>query len=281
MKGPLPPPDWPNADISRIVPCAPHRWHVQIKGSGPDMLLLHGAGASTHSWQHLIALLADRYRLIAVDLPGHGFTRMGARGRSRLPDVAADLSKLITQEGWHPRIIVGHSAGAAVALQLAQSLPDGVDRVIAVNGALESFKGPAGWLFPLMAKMLALNPLTGLLIAQGNANVRRIIEQTGARLSDADLALYTRLMGTRAHVDGTLAMMAQWSLDDLNRALPSITVPTLFIHGENDSAVPIRVAEKAADAMPDARLLRLAGVGHLAQEEAPEAVARAIAEFCA
>jgi len=281
MRGPLPPSDWPNADNSQIVASVPHRWHVQITGRGPDILLLHGAGASTHSWRHLMPLLADHHRLIAVDLPGHGFTRMGARGRSRLPDVAADLGRLIAQEGWAPRVIIGHSAGAAVALQLARTLPDGVDRIVAINGALENFKGPAGWLFPLMAKMLALNPLTGLLISQRGTNVQSLISATGTKLDEDGLALYGRLMGTRAHVDGTLAMMAQWSLDDLNRALPQIAVPTLFIHGENDSAVPIRVAETAAGVMPDARLLRLPDVGHLAQEEAPDAVAQAITQFLA
>jgi hypothetical protein len=87
---PLPPSDWPNADISQIVPCAPHRWHPQIKGNGLEMLLRHGAGVSTHLWQYLVALLADRYRLIAVDVPEHGFPRRGVHGRSRLPDGVTD-----------------------------------------------------------------------------------------------------------------------------------------------------------------------------------------------
>jgi pimeloyl-ACP methyl ester carboxylesterase len=109
-------PLWPFAAAQEITEVL--EWRTDV--------LQARAGVSAHLWQYLIALLADPYRLIAVDVPGHGFARKGARGRSRLADVAADLSKLIAQEGWRHCIIVGHSAAAAVALQLAQSLPDGV-----------------------------------------------------------------------------------------------------------------------------------------------------------
>jgi magnesium chelatase accessory protein len=76
-------------------------------------------------------------------------------------------------------------------------------------------------------------------------------------------------------------MMAQWSLDGLNKALPRITVPTLFLHGENDGAVAVTVAQRAASVMPAAELVTLPGIGHLAQEEAPQRVAEEIGRFTA
>lgn len=270
----LPPPDWPNRSVSRIVPCAPHRWHVQVLGHGPDILLLHGAGASTHSWAALIPYLSADHRTIAIDLPGHGWTR-SPRGRARLSDVASDIARLCEQEGWTPRTIVGHSAGGAVALEIARQGRLSPDQLVVVNGALENFRGAAGWLFPIMAKVLALNPLTGLLISQGSrsvAQVRSILASAGTELNEESLARYAALIARRAHVDGTLAMMAQWKLDDLNRALPRIPTPALFIHGANDGAVPPRVAEHASQAMPHAQLVMLPGVGHLAHEEAPQVV---------
>jgi len=282
MSGDLPPQDWPGRAYSRIIPCKPHRWHVQAVGDGPDVRLIHGAGGSTHSWARLAPLLADRHRVVMLDLPGHGFTR-SPRGRSRLPVVAADIAALAAQEGWQPKIIIGHSAGAAIALELVHAQLMAPERVIVVNGALEEFEGPAGWLFPMMAKMLALNPLTGFLVSQrtgGAAQVRRIIAATGSNLDEQALALYGRLMQRKSHIEGTLAMMAQWSLQDLRRALPGIAVPVLFLHGEQDSAVPIRVAERAATVIPNARLVRMPGIGHLAQEEAADAVAQEIATFC-
>jgi magnesium chelatase accessory protein len=283
MSADLPPPDWPLREASRIVAAKPHRWHVQVTGAGPDVLLLHGAGASSHSWARLVPDLALRHRVIALDLPGHGWTR-SPRGRARLSDVAADIATLCAQEGWAPGVVIGHSAGGAVSLELARQGRLQPTRVVVINGALENFRGAAGWLFPAMAKVLALNPLTGLLISQGGrsvAQVRSILSSAGTELDEAGLAHYARLIQRRAHVDGTLAMMAQWSLDDLNRALPRIAVPTLFLHGDRDGAVAPSVAERAAAAMPDARLVLLPGVGHLAHEEAPARVAEEIARFTA
>ncbi|MCU4652338.1 alpha/beta fold hydrolase [Roseibacterium sp. SDUM158016] len=278
----LPPEDWPLRAASRIVASAPHRWHVQIEGTGPDMLLLHGAGASAHSWHRLMPRLDERFRLIAPDLPGHGWTR-SPRGRSGLPQVARDIAALMTEIGASPRVIVGHSAGGAIALEIARQGLMELDRIVVINGALEDFKGPAGVLFPIMARVLAVNPFTGLFLSRGGstAQVRSLIGATGTDLDEAALSHYARLIARREHVDGTLAMMAQWSLRELNASLPGISVPTLFLHGDRDQAVRIDVAERAAAAMPDARLVTLKGIGHLAQEEAPDLVADEILRFTA
>ena len=279
----LPPADWPNRAASRIVAAKPHRWHVQVMGTGPDVLLLHGAGASSHSWARLFPHLTDRHRVIALDLPGHGWTR-SPRGRARLGDVAHDIATLCAHEGWAPEMVIGHSAGGAISLELARQALIKPRSLVIVNGALENFRGTAGWLFPVMAKMLALNPLTGLLISQGGRSlgqVRSILASAGTELDEAGLARYAHLIQRRAHVDGTLAMMAQWSLDDLNRALPGIDTPTLFLHGADDGAVELSVAERAARAMPRAELIALPGIGHLAHEEAPARVADAIGIFAA
>lgn len=277
----LPPEGWPNRAASRIVACPPHRWHLQETGTGPDALLLHGAGASGHSWAKLVERFQSRYRMFVPDLPGHGYTR-SPRGRARLPDVARDLAALSESVGAKPSLLIGHSAGGAIALEMVRQGLVKPDGVVIVNGALEDFKGAAGWLFPIMARVLSVSPFTGLLLTSGrnvDGQVRNMIRATGADLDDAALARYATLMRRRSHIEGTLAMMAQWSLAELNRALPVIAVPVLFLHGENDSAVPIRVAERAAGLMPNARLVRLPDVGHLAHEEAPDRVAEEIAEF--
>ncbi|MCR9068076.1 MAG: alpha/beta fold hydrolase [Rhodobacteraceae bacterium] len=283
MTAGLPPEDWPGRAFSRIVPCAPHRWHVQIRGEGPDLLLLHGAGASLHSFYKIVPGLARDFRVIAVDLPGHAYTK-SPRGRTRLPQVAADIAVLVTQEGWQPKAIIGHSAGAAIALQLQLDGSLSADRLVVINGALENFEGTAGWLFPILARAMALNPLTAFMIAHAAVpitQVRGIIKSAGSVLPEEDLQLYARLIGNRRHVDGALSMMAQWSLDALGAALPRVDVPVLMLHGEKDGAVPIKVAERVAEALPRARLEILPGVGHIAQEEAPERVAEALDQFLA
>lgn len=275
-------PSWPNAQSSRRIRHRPHDWHVQDTGDGPDMLLLHGAGASTHSWRALLPVLAQTHRVIALDLPGHGFTRVGTKSRLGLETVADDIAALCRAQGWRPGVVVGHSAGAAVALALSQKL-DPRPRVVTLNAALDRFDGVAGWLFPAFAKMLALNPFTSVAFTLGGGSAvraRAIISSTGSRLSEEGYGYYARLLSDRAHVDGTLQMMARWNTDALYDRLHEIETPCLMITGARDAAVPPRVSATAATRLPKAMLEELEGLGHLAHEEAPELVSQLIDDWC-
>ena len=273
---------WPLTRFSRLILHRPHRWHVQEAGQGPTLLLLHGAGGATHSWRGLFPLLAAHFHVIAVDLPGHGFTQTGARQRSGLEHISADLASLIATEGWQPAGLVGHSAGGAIALDLASRLDAPGLRIVTLNAALSNFEGVSGWLFPKLAKLLAMTPFTADLFAataSSTANVTRLIEGTGSTLAAEDIALYRRLVSDRAHVDGTLAMMSQWSLDGLMARLDQITQPVLLITANGDRAVPPDVSARAAAHMPDARLHALPHLGHLMHEEDPQAIADLITAF--
>jgi magnesium chelatase accessory protein len=272
---------WPHAQASRRIDHPPHRWHVQEMGQGETLLLIHGAGASTHSWRGLMPLLAERWHVVALDLPGQGFTQAGTRSRSSLPLMSDDIAALTEAQGWHPEAVIGHSAGGAVALELARRL-DPQPKVVGINAALGNFEGVAGWLFPMLAKFLALNPFTAGLFTLGGASparTRRLIESTGTTLDDEGLHLYARLIGDRGHVDATLQMMSQWRIDPLLDMLPGIDAPTLFITGDRDQAVPPNTSDRAAARMPDARVVHLPELGHLAHEEDPQAVAAEIARF--
>ncbi|MFD0858493.1 alpha/beta fold hydrolase BchO [Roseovarius aquimarinus] len=274
--------DWPLTEHSRRVLHRPHRWHVQEAGRGPTLLLIHGAGGATHSWRGLFPLLSERFHVVAVDLPGHGFTQPGARGRSGLESMTADLAALAAAEGWHPAAVIGHSAGAAIALNLGLRLGDPAPRIVTLNAALSNFEGVAGWLFPKLAKLLAATPFTADLFsaaASSQSNVARLIAGTGSQLDPEGLALYRRLVADRAHVDGTLAMMSQWSLDGLLPRLGEMSAPVFLMTGDADSAVPPAVSRRAAEKLPNARLESLPSLGHLMHEEDPEAVARLIFGF--
>lgn len=266
------------ADLSRIVLHRPHRWHVQSGGAGETLLLIHGAGGSSMSWRGLMPILMQTHHVVAVDLPGMGFTQSGARQRSGLDPMAEDLLALMRHQVWQPRAIIGHSAGAAIALRMAESgaVPQG--RVIGINAALSNFKGMAGWLFPAMAKALALAPFTASLFAatMTEAKVRSLIRGTGSVLDDAGIALYLRLASDRGHVDATLSMMAQWTLDGLLARLPAFPRPVTLLVADKDTAVPPQSSRDAARVLPMAQVLELPGLGHLAHEEDAARVAQII-----
>lgn len=283
MTAALPPPGWPLADWSEIVTCRPHRWHVQQAGDGPGLLFIHGAAGATHSWRDILPDLARDHRVIALDLPGHGFTRMGTRARCGLAPMAGDIAALARAEGWKIDTVIGHSAGAAIALHLAGDLDPAPRRVIGINAALEHFTGAAGWLFPVMAKTMAANPLTATVLSASATRrmVERLLGVTGGEIDRHGIDCYLQLFRMRGHVDATLAMMAQWSLASLDARLPGIDQPVLFIAGELDSAVRPRVSVDAAARMQRAEAVVLDGLGHLAHEEAPDRVLPLIRDWLA
>jgi magnesium chelatase accessory protein len=271
--------DWPNREASQFVSAARLKWHVQITGHGPVALLLHGTGASNHSWRRLTPFLTRSFTVVAPDLPGHGFTSMpDAKGLS-LSGIAQEVSELMRALGLEPDIIVGHSAGAAIAIRAT------IDRllhprtIISINGALLPFGTPIGQLFSPLAKLLVSAPMVPRIMAwrgQDRATVERVISGTGSRIEPRDLDYYSRLFKNPGHVAGALGMMANWDLAKFSADLPKLTTDTILIAAANDRAISPTDAEKVARLVRNARLIRINGAGHLAHEERPQEVAEII-----
>lgn len=274
-------PDWPNSLYSRHIRVRPHEWHVQEHGQGPTLLLIHGAGGATHSWRDIFPLLSQGHHVVALDLPGHGSTRLGSRHRSGLDNMTEDIAAICADQGWQPQCIIGHSAGAALALRLAHRF-NGTTSVVGLNPALAPFRGLAGVLFPVAARMLAMTPFmidVVLKSTRAPGRVASLINGTGSTLSDDALAQYTHLFRTREHVDGTLLMMAQWKLDGLLADLPKLTPRCLFLTGSQDKTVPPDTAVTAAARLPNAQVETFDGFGHLLHEENPQAIAKRIVRW--
>ncbi len=268
---------WPMAEHSEIIACAPHQWHVQSLGNGPTLLLLHGAGGATQSWRNLAPTLGENFNVVCVDLPGQGFTRSGAQNRFGLDAMAQDVSKFCAQEQLRPTAIIGHSAGAAVALRMVQ-LGFETDIVIGVNAALKEFGGMAGWLFPVTAKILAALPFAATAFSANatRASVAKLLAGTGSKIDSEGQRNYLTLIKDTGHVGATLSMMAQWDLKPLLRELAKIECEVLLLAGENDKTVLPSTSIEAAKRMKHARAEILPGLGHLAHEEAPLSVAEQI-----
>ena len=274
---------WPHAAHSRFVMCKPHHWHVQEMGDGPLALLIHGAGGATQSWRHLMPLLAKTHRVVAVDLPGQGFTRNGAVQRLGLPAMAQDLLGLIVDQGWRPALLIGHSAGVAIALEIARHLMP-TPRVIGINAALKNFSGPAGVLFPIIAKMLYATPFVARFFTASAArpgSITRLLEGTGSKLAPEDTRWYQALISDPGHVDGTLGMMAQWSLERLVQSFPTHPAPSLLIASAGDKTVPARVSEQAAQRLQHGQFRLMPDLGHLAHEEDAQGVLDLMQPFLA
>jgi magnesium chelatase accessory protein len=267
--------------VSRFVSAAGVRWHVQQMGSGPAVLLLHGTGAANHSWRGLAPLLAKHFTVIAPDLPGHGFTAALPPGEASLPGVASALSSLLRSLGASPALVIGHSAGAAIAAWMV--LEGGIQPrgLISLNGALLPLRGLPGYVFSPLAKLAANGPVTRLIArrARGRSAVERLIRSTGSTLDATGVELYRSLISDPAHVAGAMSMMARWDLRMLERELSQLHVPVLLVIGENDRTVPPDEAQRVQARLPAATLRSLPGLGHLAHEEAPRCVAAVVLRF--
>jgi magnesium chelatase accessory protein len=272
--------DWPLRAHSRFVEAGGLRWHVQCLGEGPAILLLHGTGASTHSWRDVAPLLSDRFRLIIPDLPGHAFTQGRPPAGLSLPAIAHALAILLDKLEVTPAATAAHSAGAAIACRMALDRDLGAP-IVAFAPALLPMGGSAAPLFSGLARLLFLNPLAPRLFAglarQRGRTDRFLLRATGSQVDSVGSDLYERLFTAPGHVAGVIEMMARWDLADLVRDLPKLPAPLLVVAGENDKAVPAREAERAAR-LARAHFELLPRLGHLLHEEEPAVAAGLIRE---
>lgn len=271
--------DWPHREASRFVECAGQRWHLQEWGSGPWALLIHGTGATIHSWRSFAPLLATRYRVLMPDLPGHGFSGPARSGRATLPGMSSAMADLLRELGVAPDLVIGHSAGAAIMVQMALDGLIKTRQLVGINGALMPFEGMARILFSPAAKVLAATPLAARAFAwaaRDPAAVRRLLASTGSSLDERGVELYARLVRNARHVEGALQMMAGWDLRPLTVDLPRLRTPLRLLAAEQDLMVPPAEAARVQMLVKHAEVRVLQGVGHLAHEENPAQVAALI-----
>lgn len=252
---------------------------AESEGAGWDIVLLHGTGASAHSWRDIAPALARRLppgaRVIVPDLPGHAFTGRPHDEGLSLPGMARLLCALLQVLQARPRVLIGHSAGAAVAARMALDDPADVKTLVSLNGAWLPPAGQGRWFYAPLARLFALNPWVPRVFAfhaSHRGPLERLLASTGSRLDRPGIDLYARLVSDRRHVAAVLAMMTAWDLRPLLQDLHLLAPALHLVVSESDLTVPPRTSEEAARRLPHAVLHRLPGLGHLAHEEAPAVV---------
>ncbi len=262
--------DWPNHAASRFVDAGGFRWHVQVMGRGPALLLLHGTGASTHSWAKVAPLLAEHFTVVAPDLPGHAFTDTPGADGLTLPGMAKSLAALTETLALKPELAVGHSAGAAILIRMTLNRLIAPKGIVSINGALLPFGGAVSQFFSPLAKLLVLNRFVPRLFswrAGDRKAVENVLRGTGSEIDPLSLNIYARLFQNNVHVTGTLGMMAGWDLVSFERELPKLATPLLLLAGGSDLAVKAEDAFTVRDKIPGATAELITGAGHLAHEE--------------
>ncbi len=281
--GVLPP--WPGSVVDgTFVRTAPGR------GTEPA-LFVHGLGGAATNWTDLMGLLADEVAGEAIDLPGFGFSDPPRSGSYRLNTHVKAVVRRLEVRG-EPVHLFGNSLGGAVATRVAAYRPELVRTLTLVSPALPDLRPRRG-----TDPRLALLLLPGLAEVAGRqlrkqspeARAKAVLELcfgdpaavAPQRLAEA--AAEARRRAGLAHAEvaflrslrGLVAAQVKTGPQGLWRQAASVSAPTLLVWGDRDRLVDVSVAPRAARAFPDSRLLVMAGVGHVAQMERPETVARA------
>lgn len=269
---------------SREITVGTHQWNVCIQGTGPVCLLIHGTGASVHSWYNLAERLTSRYTVVMMDLPGHADTVSPREADLSLTGMASALYDLIEQEGLYAELIIGHSAGAAIMLELCLQHPDCAKQLIALNAAVVPLGGLAGYLFSPLARIGAGNQWMSQFFsyrARNDRNVRKLLDSTGSKVDDASFRRYAELFRDPYHVSGVLRMMANWHLEQLAPRLKQLQLPIHLIAASDDKTIPLRDTYKLQRLLPSDKVsvAVVHGLGHLMHEEDAPAVATQIMQY--
>ncbi len=284
----LVPAQWPYRAASSLVAAGRLTWHVQFhnakRPSRTTLILIHGTGASTHTWTDLIEPLRESACVLAIDLPGHGFTRGAEPAMLTLPLMAAALQELLLKlKPENDVVFIGHSAGAPLAIEWALRYATTAQQIFTTThiiGLNPSLVPPPSLyttlLGPVVAPIATSGPMTGMLafIAANTKMVDQLLDSTESTIPEANRKHYRYLFSQPQHVQGAMGFMAGADLPSILARGKTLSIPTSFLLGAQDSWVkeaPLK--EVLRDGFPKSRVETWPG-GHLLHEERPQAVAK-------
>jgi pimeloyl-ACP methyl ester carboxylesterase len=257
------------------------RVHIVERGSGPVIVLLHGAGLAVTVWAYQFRDLADRYRLVAVDLRGHGESRSGSEGAT-IAAMADDVAEVLRSLDLRPALVVGHSMGGMTVLRLARRHPDLISERVSAVLLLSTASG----VLPTIGPWNRLGPLAGkAAVAAGS-----LADRSGLRwLPEGDVGRRLARLGfgvapSTAQVDAALKMMRSAQPSRLAGLVPELVafderailedlqIPVTVVVGDRDHLTPPALARELAENLGGARLVVWAGGGHMLMYERREAL---------
>ncbi|HUQ39650.1 MAG TPA: alpha/beta fold hydrolase [Acidimicrobiales bacterium] len=262
--------------------------HVVERGpvDAPPIVLLHGVTLSTLTWRYQLDDLADRFRVIAVDHRGHGRSRAGSGGHT-LPGMAADIAHLLERDDLRGALVVGHSMGGIVAMQLAAGHPDllgtrvGGLALVATTAApgarVPGWSRVVEWAAPGTERALRMADRRRFVSLPPN-DLSYLIARLGlgARPSPTHVEL-TRLMHAALPPAVIADLWRELADVDLRSTLPRISVPTTVMVGSRDLVTPPHHSREIHRLVPGAELVSWPGAGHMLMLERRAAFAEAVA----
>ncbi|MBX2847202.1 MAG: alpha/beta hydrolase [Acidiferrobacterales bacterium] len=249
----------------------------------PALVMIHGTAASLHTWEPLIAALASDFRLVSLDLPGHGLTgAFKARDYSNAI-MTETVLELIDHLGLEKVVLMGNSLGGKVAWTTAVEQPSRVQALIllAPSGAQRVSEGKSNIGFKILRSWIGQQLMQKI---SPRFLIEKSLKQT---VTDSDLVTqemvdrYWQLLLMEGNRQAIVDLRNSDQGADKFRLLSEVAAPSLIVWGENDGILPIDMIRQFESRMSESQSLRLTNIGHLPQEESVDTLSERVKAFCA
>jgi pimeloyl-ACP methyl ester carboxylesterase len=261
----------------------------QGNAAGPALVLLHGSNASLHTWEPWVKNLGDAFRVVTVDLPGHGLTIAKADETYTAESMAAFVGEFTATIGVERFAVAGNSMGGGVASRVAIAFPARVTHLIPIDSAglvPANMPEPPAFFYlvrtPVVRDFLRLIP--GRPVAEATLKASFAHQElVTPEMIDRYWEL-NRGPGIRKATRARFSMPMEYFLGEdkfFRENLPKLTVPTLVLWGRQDKLIPVEAAELFKEAIPGAQAIIYDDGGHILQEDLAERTAADVRAFLA
>ena len=254
---------------SDYLDVAGFKLHVRDNGpkTAPAVIFIHGLGSSLHTWELWAQSLSESFRVIRYDLPGFGLTGPDPTGDYSEARGIQVLAALMDKLEISRASLVGNSIGGRLAWNFAAQYPKRLEKLILISP--DGFESP-GYEYGKHPEVPAFVKLMRYALPKAFLRMNLVPAYADpARLSDETLTRYYELLIAPGVRDAMIARMEQAVLVRPEPLLQRIEAPTLLIWGEKDALIPISNAADYLKTIPNSQLVKLPGLGHVPQEEAP------------
>ena len=261
--------------------------HVRDEGKrdGPALVLIHGSNSSLQTWEPWVKRLGTNYRIISLDLPGHGLTGSYPTGVYDYPAFVNVVDGVMNKLGVAHAVVGGNSMGGGVTWMFALAHPEKTDGLILVDAAgvpdWQARKAPIGF---RIARMPVLKDIAKIITPRSMfASSLKTSVYDPAFATDTMVDRYWELNRYPGNRDASLRRFAlpHNNHPATKEKLAAIKAPVLILWGEEDNLIPVRSGKWFAEALPQARLIIYPKVGHIPMEEVADQSAADVAAFMA
>ncbi|MFS0575798.1 alpha/beta hydrolase [Sporosarcina sp. 179-K 3D1 HS] len=248
--------------------------HYKKEGNGHPLIILHGLGNNSQSWKNQLASLNDTFTVIAWDAPGYGESSDPKDEFQHFSQFADVLKEFVDALGYKSVYLLGHSMGSAIAIDFTSRFPEMVDKLIIADPT----RGAAA-----LSEEENQKKLQNRLDSINNLDPSELARQRARNLlsSNASTEVIQEAERIMSQVRPPGYRSVSYSLSNLNNLdlLPSISVPTLVICGEEDKVTPVSEAEVFHRLIEGSRLEIIPNAGHLCYQEDPETFNEKVVNF--